>query len=490
MAVLPGKIRPSPCVLVLILLFLMPGNPARAQVDAAALLKAMQSIAVLTTETGEGQKMTGLAFLTGDGGRAVTAAHLVRNARKVTLRFRDGLEAVSAGIVELDEKRGIALIDAGEAGKEPLKISAGEIITGTAINFGAVRDNTWGILQLTVSEIRQGHDGVERYALSGEAPYGNSGSPALDNDACVTGVVIESPEGRILVPSAYITALNPALTARGWGVSQSIPGLREMTATLEDTEHTDETDLLLVDLFVTIFDHDSIYRWADLKTFGTGFLEGVPQEVYNYQARLEMTMRKLAVTRNGDPLRNRVTRIAREAGNSQVAGINYFIQAVVAGQETKDWGARSQNLQKRSNAALAMAGEILKSELPAIMELFYYSDTFRQNLPRECRFFLGIEKRPSMFEMGVLTLIKDPLYLLAVWPDSMATELDLRTGDRIIAAAGKDFDPEEDSIEDLKMILQENLGNTVDVLILREGYEITLRMKIPEEMPDKFLYPE
>ena len=80
---------------------LCPGRRAvaqdneRPQVDTAALLKAVQSIAALTVETKDGGKNKGLAFLIADGDRAVTAAHLLNNAARITLRYRDGSEDLS-----------------------------------------------------------------------------------------------------------------------------------------------------------------------------------------------------------------------------------------------------------------------------------------------------------------------------------------------------------------------------------------------------------
>ncbi len=45
-------------------------------------------------------------------------------------------------------------------------------------------------------------------------------------------------------------------------------------------------------------------------------------------------------------------------------------------------------------------------------------------------------------------------------------------------------------MEDFKAVILENLGKTIDVIVERNGEQTTLKMKIPGEIPDKYLIPQ
>ena len=180
---------------------------AQAQVDAVAFSKAVQSMAALRVETKSGGVNTGMAFVVGDGDRAVTDARLLNDAARITLHFQDGSEVLSPGVLAVDGERGLALIDAPVKGGEGLSLEPAEIARGAMVHCGATRDGVFGFIKLSVAEVRQGAGKIERYILSGEAPWGNSGAPALDKKGNVTGVVIETPGGRVLIPSAFIAVM-------------------------------------------------------------------------------------------------------------------------------------------------------------------------------------------------------------------------------------------------------------------------------------------
>ncbi len=474
-------------VLLLSGMVLSQFEPAEAQVDAAALSRAMKSVAELIAETKDGKESRGLAFLTAGGGRAVTAAHLIKNASKVTLRFQDGTELLSPGIIAVDEKRSLALIDVPASGREGLTLVQTSITPGTTVHCGAVRDGTFGFVQLSVSEVHQGASGVERYALSGEAPSGNSGSPALDQKGNVTGVVIETTEGRLLVPSAFVAAIDASSPLKSWG--GEVPETVDAPQADPGPGPMDEIDKALLDFLVILYDHDSIYRWGQETTNGQGYLQGVPEAVYHYQTKLELAIKKLGRASIDDPLRKKIIMNLQEAGSQQVASANYFIQAVVAGQGAKDWGAQSQDLNKRSKAAIDIAGEVLKSELPAIHELYGRSTVLKEKMHRDIKYYLGIEKRLAPFAIGAVTTIGEPFRLIVLYHKTFGEALGLKAGDKILSAAGSKFDA-EGSMEDFKSVIIENLGKTVDVIVERNGEQTTLKLKIPEEIPEKYALPQ
>ncbi len=471
---------------------LCPGRRAVAQdneghqVDTAALLKAVQSIAALTVETKDGGKNKGLAFLIADGDRAVTAAHLLNNAARITLRYRDGSEDLSPGLLAVDWKRGLALINVPATEREGLALVQTDINPGTVVQCGAVRDGTYGFVQFTVSEVLQEARGGERYTLSGDASEGNSGAPALDKAGNVTGIVIETGEGRVLVPSAYVAALAPGFPLGAWGGAAALSA--GASAAAPEPGLLEEADQAILDFMIVLFNHDSTYRWADEKTGGRGYLEGIPQDLYDSQTRLETALGRLGRATTGDYLRDKVIRNLQEVGHSEVAAVNYFIQAVIEGQESKDWGAQPQHLNKRSKAALNIAGEVLLSGLPDIHELYGSSTILSERMPRDVKYFLGVEEQLAPFALGTVTTTGDPLRLLVLYHDSLGESLGLRTGDKVLSAGGAKFDV-DDSLEDLKALIMESLGRTIDLVVEREGEETNLKIDIPEEIPENYLLP-
>ena len=460
-------------------------DQANAQVDAAALTKAMQSIALMTVETSGGSKVSGLAFVSLGENRAVTALHLLKDARKVTLRFQTGEEVSSAGIVDLDEKRGIALIDLPDQGRKKLNTAQVKITPGTVVNCAAVRENAFGFVRLSVSEAHQGTDGVERYILSGEAFPGNSGTPALDINGNAIGMVIELKSTRILVPSAFIITLDPSLPLKQWGTQGLTAEVAEPSS--KASGPMDVIDSSILDFLILRADHQVIYHWADEITRGSGFLQGVPQDLYNYQTKLEVALRRIKDVQTDEPSRSALLKNLLEAGANQHLAAEYMIKAIVAGQQTNNWGPQSQDLQKRSKAALAMTEELLASQNSILREIYGRSPAFRENMPKDLVYSLAIEPRPSLFRLGVQTTVTNPLYLSIVHQDSFASTLGLKPGDRLLSAAGTDFDP-RGSIEEFKVIVQNNLGNTIPVTVERDGKKAELKMQVPKDIPPSFLY--
>jgi len=486
----------SRCFVLLLFLFLVvvlcPGRWSEAQdderppMDAAALLKVVRSMAVLTAETKDGGETKGLAFLVADGDRAVTAAHLLDNAERITLRYRDGSEDLSPGLLAIDWKRGLALISVPVTGREGLALAQVDINPGMVVQCGAVRDGTYGFVQFIVSEVQQGAAEGERYALSGEAPRGNSGAPALDQAGNVVGVVIETGEGRGLVPSAFATALSPGLHPGIWDEGAT-PSVGAFPA-VPEPDLLEEADRSILDFMIVLFDHDGIYQWADEKSGGRGYLEGVPLDLYDSQTRLETVLGRLGRATTSDYLRDKVIRNLQEVGQCEAAAVNYFIQAVIEGQQTKDWGAQPQHLNKRSKAALNIAREVLLSGLPDIHELYGSSTVLSEKMPRDVKYYLGVEKRLASFALGTVATTGDPLRLLVLYRDSLGENLGLRAGDRVLSAGGAKFDA-DNSLEDLKAVIMESLGRTIDLVVEREGEETTLKMDIPEEIPENYLLP-
>lgn len=477
-------------IFLLCLPFLSP-RQASAVVDAAALTKAMQSIAVITVETTKGTRVSGLSFLSAGENRAVTALKLLKDAKKVSVKFQNGEEIVSPGLVDSDGKRGIAILDLTAPGKAALNLVPVKITPGTTVNCGAVRDGAYGFVQLSVAEIHQGADGVERYVLSGESPEGNGGGPALDPKGNVIGIILEETVSgsirRTLVPSTFILALKSSLATREWTSMDKQQAAEQPAASASVSGSKDEIDPSLLDFLLLLSDHQATYAWADEVTRGVGFKQGVPQLVYDYQTKLNLGIRQIKTLKTDDPLRENLLRSFAEIGANQLSAAEFFISAVVAGQQTNDWGAQPQDLHKRSKASMTMATELSKASIPELRELYGKSSFFKETMPRDLVYTMGIEKRPSIFRLGVQTYARNPFAMLVVYEGSFASTIGLKPGDVIVSAAGETFET-SGSIEDFKLVVQNNLGKTIETTVVRNNQNTTLKMEIPGEIPPDFLY--
>jgi predicted metalloprotease with PDZ domain len=162
-----------------------------------------------------------------------------------------------------------------------------------------------------------------------------------------------------------------------------------------------------------------------------------------------------------------------------------FIKSIVVTQDTS-WGAQSKDLWGRSQVLInAIPGE--KTALLAdVKELITTSLVFKESLPLEVQYFLRLADRPSGLIMGVESFSRDPFYLLVVRPNGFASKIGLYAGDRIISVGDKVFRP-TGSLEEFKLLIKENLGQKLQVVVERSGKQETITLKIPKEIPKEYL---
>jgi hypothetical protein len=115
------------------------------------------------------------------------------------------------------------------------------------------------------------------------------------------------------------------------------------------------------------------------------------------------------------------------------------------------------------------------------------SAKFREFLPMEQRYLLGLAPRPSGFRLGCENFPRNPFYLLVCYADGLGFKMGLRGGDTIVGVEGRKF-AAKDSLEDFKLVIKANLGQTLKVIVERDGKQKTLPLKIPKEIPKSALY--
>ncbi len=153
-------------------------------------------------------------------GMAITAWHVVRDARRAAARFSDGQEFEVTGLIDKDESRDLALIRIRRYGRPLLELARQEPEVGSKVYvIGAPRGLEFSISDGLLSQV-QVIDGAREYQFSCPASPGNSGGPLIAENGEVVGIVSwQVRDGQNLnfaVPSIYALALDASLPTQAW----------------------------------------------------------------------------------------------------------------------------------------------------------------------------------------------------------------------------------------------------------------------------------
>lgn len=476
--------RPLPLI---VLAAMAAAGPAFSQALLPADLsgRVLPSFVELRVQTADGRTVVGTGFLAFKDGLLVTAWPLVAQAKSALAKFSNGEEFDCSGLVDKDVKRGIALVRIKLFGRPVLKMEPVELAPGAPVAVPAVREGAFGLVAAAVVETAV-VDGVKRFRLSGDIPAAATGAPAVDGAGSVVGVIVTRDEdGKAVadaVPAAYIMGLDATLPTQPWGGATAAPA-----APAANLMALEEIDIRLGRALLDLIEDEVCLTWANALARGFGFLSGVPDAVYELQQGLDTATAAVGEIRTDNELRLRVGRAAVQMLANQKAASESFIRAVVIGQQAKDWGAQSQDAQKRSDSLRQTVRQQIAGLKDDLAALEAESEAFRKYLPAEQRYMLGLAERPSGFRLGVTYYPGNPFYLLTVFPDSLGQKIGLRPGDKIVSVGERAFTVTDD-FEELKLMIKANLGKTLPAVVERNGKAQDIRLKIPKEIPKDALY--
>lgn len=451
--------------------------------------KALPSVVTLTVQKSDGSSQTGNGFLTIRDGIVATAWHIVKDAKRVVAKFPGGDEYECSGLIDKDETRNVALVRIKVFGRPILKMSPDDVAVGKGLSLAAVKDSAFGILPIKVAEAANS-DGTVWAKLDGDTPPNNSGSPVIDDEGTVIGILtLRKPADKIvgyMIPARFILALDSSLPTQPWSQIPSSVPLPQPTATpavvQKPTADLKEIDILIGSSYQSLSDNLVILVWADRRKAGYGFKNGVPKEVYDLQQALDAYGAKLAEVRTEDQLRARVIKSLLQMITAQKASTENFIRAVVIAQQYQVWGAQSQDALSRASSLQNSISAKIKESLTDNSALEKESATFRDYLFPAIRYWLGLAPRPSGYVLGIETYSRNQYYLLVVYSNGLADKIGFKPGDTIKTVAGHDLSKSLD-IEDLKLIIKENLGKKIDAIVERDGKIESIKLKIPKEIP-------
>src|SRR5437016_5002488 len=142
--------------------------------------RLLPSIVTLHVETWAGEEYVGTAFLGLDDDVAITAWHVVADARKVTARFADNEFVDVPGVVDKDERADLALVRLGASCRPQVQINTSNAPIGSrAYVIGAPKGYGFSITDGLISQV-QNLDGIKQYQFSCPISGGNSGGPLVN----------------------------------------------------------------------------------------------------------------------------------------------------------------------------------------------------------------------------------------------------------------------------------------------------------------------
>jgi S1-C subfamily serine protease len=198
-----------------------PSLPLRAEVNPADLYSnSLPSVATLEVENVAGRHFVGSAFLAMDDRLAVTAWHVVHDARRVEARFADGSHAEVIGVVDKNEQLDLALLKLEVSGRPRLKLDCSTPRIGERVYLiGSPRGYDFSISEGLISQIRT-VDGVRYYQVSCPISPGDSGGPVLNERGEAIGVVswrkADAESLGFAIPSPDVARMNAKLPVVAW----------------------------------------------------------------------------------------------------------------------------------------------------------------------------------------------------------------------------------------------------------------------------------
>ena len=195
------------------------GNiPQEGTVAADVYKKDLPSIVYIDLTTTDGVEYTGTGFLAIKDGVVVTAWHVINGAKSATARFPDGKVYEIVGVIDHDPDDDAVLLKINEKGRPLLALQANTPIAGSqAFVIGAPLGSVI-IADGTLDQMPKYRQTRDRYQTTCEVIEGDSGSPLVDENGQVIGIVTggkATPSGHIAraIPIKYILNMNANLPA-------------------------------------------------------------------------------------------------------------------------------------------------------------------------------------------------------------------------------------------------------------------------------------
>jgi S1-C subfamily serine protease len=208
-----------------------PSNPQEGALSPRAIYKrdapGVVFIRAHITEGGRSGDATGSGFVIGRGGSLVTNAHVVGNAKQVTVQFSDQ-KVATAKVAGVDPSTDLALLLVDPDGLDLHQLALGsskKVVVGDAAlaignPFGYERTLTTGVISgigRTIPSLQENFDIGNALQTDAAINPGNSGGPLLDS------------LGRVIGVNAQIRTDGQSASNTGVGFAVAVDPLKEVT---------------------------------------------------------------------------------------------------------------------------------------------------------------------------------------------------------------------------------------------------------------------
>lgn len=440
--------------------------------------QSLPSVMTLKVLKSNGDNVLGTSFMAVKEGMAVTAWHVVRDAKTVTAKFSDGQEFESSGLVDKDEKRDLALIRVKVFGKALLPVATTAPDVGSAAYvIGAPEGLEFSITSGLLSQI-QAANGINHYQFSCPASPGNSGGPLINAQGQVTGVVsFQFREGQNLnfaVPSTYVLGLDATLPTQPWGsVKENV-----VVPLIPGAGANDDLDKLLARTFVTTNNLPLAMQYVgqeELVKKG-GYRAGVPAIIYELQGEAKDEADALSKTTTADATRQRLVAGYQATIAHELQAVDLMVNGVHVAQNSGGWTPDANDAISRAAAAMSSIIPIPSEDFKLLVD----SSALARILPADAMDLLRHGGNDGTgFHLGFNAFIGNSLGVLDVPKSSLADNIGIRSGDQLISYGDKTFA----SLADFKRLVKANVGLEINVTLLRGGKQQQVKMKIPNQLP-------
>ncbi len=180
----------------------------------------LPSVLTVEVETRKGERVVGTGFLAIEPGVAVTAWHLIEDARRVQARFADGTTVAVTGWIDRDVEKDVALVRVAVEGRPLCRLEVGPPAVGSRVYaIGAPRGYAFSLSDGLVSQTPL-VDGYQQYQVSCPISPGNSGGPVLNPEGAVMGVVSWSQQDaqnlNFATPVSHLRSLDCTRSPTSW----------------------------------------------------------------------------------------------------------------------------------------------------------------------------------------------------------------------------------------------------------------------------------
>ncbi len=447
----------------------------------------LPSVVALNIRRPDGKTVSAMAFLGVKEGMLVTALHVLTDAARVTAVFPNGEEFECSGVVDKDERRNVALIRIKSFGRPMLKVAPAELAVGAKVYCPVAKEGAFGVVEATVAEILV-TGGVKFYRLSGEIPEGNNGCPIIDARGEVAGVhVMVAGTGKdiaMALPSAYVLALESSLPVQPWGPSTAQPQASGGPAATTPNDAIDAgLAAALIEIHNTWSHHSllaaDIYRITRFGALGL--------DMYKLVSSLDNSIAQLGWLKPTDPLREKLVQAAGQLFAKEKTALDYEANCAALNKHTSPnkETPQAEDAARRASGLLASIPDQIVALQPDFRRLAEASPVFLKALPPEMRYVLGLADRKSRLVLGAHIFANNPFFVVGIASGALGGKLDLRPGDTIASAGGQAFAAGGD-IEDFKLVVEKNAGNTLDVVVRRGNAMKTLRVKVPADVLQRY----